>query len=518
MASIIKPLVHKIAFECEEAGATRWNIAKIVKELNEMETQSERKLKEKAIEMLKELNPKAAETYSSFNKMIVFTSKQESEAFDRGNITKSLLKETKIKRGLAENISREVEEKIKDTKISNLTTSIIREMVCVKLLELGFEEIHNQYTRIGIPVFEAGKKNSGKEALKEFNLIACIPKKAKELHFESTINIPFIEDFNSKGFSYNLPLEENNETGEKIIINSIKKIKEKNKKFSFVCLNYINFRLSRAIEKKSRKKIKELIDLFFDSAKLAGKKFSISIALFTPQESNYKASKKNLWVFANEFIKKFNEKKQKNMDLVVCLENKFQLKLLEKKCFEKELSFLNIKNNNLKAQKKGLYVNGQGILALNEINAEKLFIKAKENQKNLMDSIEETILILNDLFEEKEKLLKEKIKESGLKKCVSLYGIDAGAMHFSRQNKAEAKSIARRTREKIRKLSGNAVVLRSFNSKKGKQKFRKYNEEKLSVRTEKKELQTTSYAETKTKKELEEAIEKNFESILFKPH
>lgn len=519
MGSLIKPLVQKIAFECEEAGATKWDIAKIVKELNEIETQSERKLKEQAIEMLKELNPKAAETYDSFDRMIVFTSKQEIEAFDRGNITKSLLKETKIKRGLAEKISSEVEEKIKDLKISNITTSLIREMVCVKLLELGFEDIHNQYTRVGLPVFEVDKtENHRKEMLKEFNFISKIPIKAKEMHFNSTINIPFIEDFSSKAFSWNIELKEKEETGEKIIIDLLKEVKEKQKKFSSsVCINYLNFYLSRAIEKKSKKRVKELIEFFFNASSLIEKRFCVSIALFTPQESNYKTSKKNIWFYANAFIKAFNEKEGKNLDLVVCLENKFQLKLLDKKIFEKEIYFLNLKNSNLKAQEKGLYVKEQGIFALNEINMEKLFFRSRGDVKKLMDSIEETVLAVNELFAIKEKELKEKIDYPDLKKCVSLYGVNSGSLIFSNKNKIEAKTIARRVRERIRKLAGNAVVLRSFNSAQGKEKFKKFNEKQYGIKKEE-ELRTTSYAIAKTKKELEKVIEKNFECILFKPN
>ncbi len=517
MDSVIKPLVQKIAFECEEAGATKWNLIKIIKELNSMETQSETKLKEKAIELLKELNPKAAETYSSFEKMIVFTSKQKTEPFDRGNITKSLLKETKIKRGLAEKISSEVEEKIKDLKIGEITTSLIREMVCVELLELGMEDIHNEYTRVGMPIFEVKKtKNYEKEVLTEFNLISKIPKKAKELHFKSTIYIPFIEDFSSKAFSWNIALKEKNDSAENIILEILKEVQEKSSFFSSsVCINYINFCLSRPLEKKSKQKIKELIDFFFKASSLIKKRFCVTISLFSPEESNYKANKKNIWFFSNEFIKKFNEqKKELNFDLIICLENKFQLKLVDKNVFENEIHFLNLKNNNLKAQEKGLYIKSTGIFSLSEINIEKLFIESRSNVKKLMELIEETVFSVNELNEIKEKELKEK-DISKLKKCILLYGVDSGALIFT-DNKAEAKSIARRVREKVRKNSWNSVVLRSFNSIKAKKRFDEENS-KYNIKTEEKELRTTSFAIAKTKKELEELIEKNYEYIELKP-
>ena len=45
---------------------------------------------------------------------------------------KSLLKETSIPRSVAEKITQEVEEQIKDAKISFLTTGLIRELVNAK--------------------------------------------------------------------------------------------------------------------------------------------------------------------------------------------------------------------------------------------------------------------------------------------------------------------------------------------------------------------------------------------------
>ncbi len=517
MDSIIKPLVQKISFECEEAGATKWDIAKIIKELNKMETQSERKLKEKAIEMLKELNPKAAENYASFDKMIVFTSRQKTEAFDRGNITKSLLKETKIKRGLAEKISSEVEEKIKDLKISNITTSLIRELVCVKLLELGLEEIHNQYTRLGLPVFEVKKQGNEKQVLTEFNLISKIPKKAKELHFNSTIFIPLIEDFSSKSYSWNISLKEKNNSGENIILELLKKVKEKQKLYSSICVNYLNFYLSRALEKKSKKNINELIEFFFNASFLIEKKFCVTISLFTPQESNYKASKKNTWIFANTFIKKFNERKDSlNFDLIICLENTFQLKLLEKSVFENTMDFLNLKNGNFKAQKKGLYIKGKGILSMSEINVKKLFIESQQDFKKLMELLEETVLAVNELNSIKEKELNDITDFQKLNNCIALFGVDSGALIYSKENNAEAKSVARRVREKVRKLAENSVVLRSYNSEEAQKKFKEFNL-RYGKELEEKTLRTTSYAVASTKKELEELIEKNYEQILFTP-
>src|SRR3989344_4688653 len=96
----IKEVLQRIAFECQESGATKWQVLKIIKELEEFEG-TEQQLRK---------------------------------------------------------IGSEVEGKIKDLKIEYLNTHIIREMVNVKLLEYGHEPVHSQYARIGMPVYEV-KKN-----------------------------------------------------------------------------------------------------------------------------------------------------------------------------------------------------------------------------------------------------------------------------------------------------------------------------------------------------------------------
>src|SRR3989344_7213660 len=123
----IKEVLQRIAFECQESGATKWQVLKIIKELEEFEG-TEQQLRKNASEALEKLNPEAAKTLSSFEKMRVYTSAEKLEPFDRGNIIKSLLKETSVSRHVAEKIGAEVEDRIKDLKLSELNTQIIREM------------------------------------------------------------------------------------------------------------------------------------------------------------------------------------------------------------------------------------------------------------------------------------------------------------------------------------------------------------------------------------------------------
>ena len=89
---LIEERVQGIAKEMEEAGATQWNITRIVKILSEMNTTSEKKLREKTLEMLKDLDPNAAATYERFSRMKVYLSTEKIFQFNRGNIITSLLK------------------------------------------------------------------------------------------------------------------------------------------------------------------------------------------------------------------------------------------------------------------------------------------------------------------------------------------------------------------------------------------------------------------------------------------
>ncbi|MDP3762442.1 MAG: hypothetical protein Q8Q97_00005, partial [bacterium] len=175
---------------------------RVLRELEEMGG-NEQQLKKKAYEVIEKLNPEAAKTFISFERMKVFTSKEKRERFDRGNIIKSLLRETKVSRAVAEKIGGEVEGRVKDMKIEYLNTPLIREMVSSKLLEYGHEPVHRDYSRIGMPVFEVRKRlDAGNfenpEILREYTWLSAITGKARELHFDSLIHIFHPEDFCTK--------------------------------------------------------------------------------------------------------------------------------------------------------------------------------------------------------------------------------------------------------------------------------------------------------------------------------
>jgi len=102
--------------------------------------------------------------------------------FDREYIVQSLVKETRLARILfgvepmsreeAEFIAQEVEKEIKRMKLKFLSGPLIRELVCVKLLEHGYHIYRNVYTRVGCPLYEVYEidRGTGFEARENANL------------------------------------------------------------------------------------------------------------------------------------------------------------------------------------------------------------------------------------------------------------------------------------------------------------------------------------------------------------
>jgi len=74
--------------------------------------------------------------------------------WNRQKIVKALLRETSISPELADQISLEVEEVIKNSKVKYVTAPLIREVVNEKLIEHGLEEARMQHTRLGLPIYD----------------------------------------------------------------------------------------------------------------------------------------------------------------------------------------------------------------------------------------------------------------------------------------------------------------------------------------------------------------------------
>ncbi len=155
-------------------------------------------------------------------KIMVRTSKNEIEPFDRSKIVKSLIKEVNVPKSIAEEIAIEVELGIKSLNLSFVSAPLIREIVNVKLLERGFERERKGYTRLGMPVYDVTQliENGSKEnanlqhnpetihklvadrVMKEYALLHVLPEDLADSHMRGEIHIHDLEYFATRPYCF----------------------------------------------------------------------------------------------------------------------------------------------------------------------------------------------------------------------------------------------------------------------------------------------------------------------------
>ena len=86
--------------------------------------------------------------------MFVRTSSEDLVEWDRNKIVEALVRETGIKKDIANIIGIEVEKHLKSLSVKVITAPLIRELVDVKLLEYGLEEARRKHTRLGVPLYD----------------------------------------------------------------------------------------------------------------------------------------------------------------------------------------------------------------------------------------------------------------------------------------------------------------------------------------------------------------------------
>jgi len=89
--------------------------------------------------------------------MFVRTSQETIAHWDRNRIVDALVRETYVNIDTANTISREVEDLIKHSNISVITTPLIRELVDAKLIEHGLEKARIMHTRLGMPLYDVNQ-------------------------------------------------------------------------------------------------------------------------------------------------------------------------------------------------------------------------------------------------------------------------------------------------------------------------------------------------------------------------
>ena len=476
----IASAVEKIAKECGEAGCTAWTITRIVKEISGEENASEKTLRKKTLEILTALDPQAAQVYASFQRMMVRTSGQTIAHFDRGNIIQSLLKETNVTRGVAEKIGHEVEDKIKDLEISYISTALIREMVNVKLLEYGHENIRGQYARIGIPVYDIKRKlmrspHEGRGVLGEYNLLRVIPRKFGEMHLRSEIFIACIEDFSTKPVALHhkfKPKESLNET----IFSNLKRMAILERLVSWpINAESANIALLPFCKKSGLAKSTELFLRAFESVfpKKTGVERYMGIGLFVPDRFSDGIERNLIANSVSSFIKEAGTLNRINTRLGITTDTKYKLKLLNSKqiegitlvnCLEKELVSLNgiATDNNL-----------CGMFGLNLAKAASagkehdFFNKTSENLK----AVKELAQLKKNILSKRDYLKKEGIDAKGMLDCVGLYGLMGSAQKITQGSGKDTMQFAEKTVSFISKELGQEFVVAELLNRRGIKRF-----------------------------------------------
>jgi anaerobic ribonucleoside-triphosphate reductase len=89
--------------------------------------------------------------------LFVRTSDDDFVSWDRRKITDALQNETGLDLETAEKIAEETEETILNSNVHLISSSLIREIVNVALIERGLENSRLRHTRLGVPLYDAEK-------------------------------------------------------------------------------------------------------------------------------------------------------------------------------------------------------------------------------------------------------------------------------------------------------------------------------------------------------------------------
>ncbi|MHA1341637.1 MAG: anaerobic ribonucleoside-triphosphate reductase [Candidatus Helarchaeota archaeon] len=135
----------------------------------------------------------------------VRTSKYSVEKFDRNKISMALQKEANVPKDLADDIAKEAEERLINSKIKYFTAPLIREYVNFILLERGLENYRHALTRLGLPPFDVKEliksqktysnpnvvqRVAGDAILEQYLLLNILDHDIADAHLSGNIFIP----------------------------------------------------------------------------------------------------------------------------------------------------------------------------------------------------------------------------------------------------------------------------------------------------------------------------------------
>ncbi len=420
----VRNAVQTIAKEAEEAGCSKWDVLKIIKELSLEPEKNVDDLRRKTLEVLQKINPAAAQVYASYDRLHVFTSAERIETFDRGNIIRSLLRETDVTRGVAEKIGSEVEDKVKDLNISYLSTPLIREMANVKLLEYGHESIHRQYARVGLPAHEVKKKIENEPfsdpgILAEYNWLQVIPARERELHFSCDLFLAQQPDFSTKPSAYSFEPSFSGDSFDSVPVELAEHFARVQPLVSLpLNLNALNFLVAGPLPKgkkrlfEAAKLLCRALNAFYPVPGHAFARPSVGVDLFLRDSLERFAKQENQALdFATEFVRAYNEGiAAMRFDLVVCAQTKYQLKLLDNRFFaDCKINFLNCRNSNLRPFNALRSQDAEALVFDGSLNVLKQALSFKDSRKSFDARLSELCASLSSLAVLKSGLLRSRV-------------------------------------------------------------------------------------------------------------
>ncbi len=101
------------------------------------------------------LESKPEERETTDYALFVRTSDDDFVSWDRKKIINALQNETGLESLIAEKVAEETEETILNSNVHLISSSLIREIVNVKLIEHGLENSRLRHTRLGVPLYDA---------------------------------------------------------------------------------------------------------------------------------------------------------------------------------------------------------------------------------------------------------------------------------------------------------------------------------------------------------------------------
>jgi ribonucleoside-triphosphate reductase len=211
-----------ITSDCVEAGVEFWTAAEVALEVSKdiFDGINSDEIQRKIMSALFSRNPEVAERYKRFHSMYVRTSSNTIERFDRKRIVNSLVKETTLPKEVAEIVARETEVELRRLNLDFTSGPLIREIVNVKLLEHGYEGARSDYTRLGMPVYDAaqfiesppgvGGRSGNPEAIhremansifREYSLLKVLPLHLADGHMKGDLHIHGLEYFVTRPYT-----------------------------------------------------------------------------------------------------------------------------------------------------------------------------------------------------------------------------------------------------------------------------------------------------------------------------